>query len=175
MVVREAGLIFRGFNLVKRSYHKSTKGKVDDDLRSGLLTAIKSFAESAFTKGSVEYFEGKKFLIAFTDTEVMSDDGREPEILISYAIIDKEKRMEKYMNKIVLPLLKNVLEEFIAINKGKNLSEVSQFRGFKENLDNIFGTDTQTVDQKLKGVFSEERKKEKKKKKEEEKEKKKLK
>jgi hypothetical protein len=69
MVVREAGLIFRGFNLVKRSYHKSTKGKIDTDLRSGLLTAIKNFAESAFTKGSVEYFEGKKFLIAFTDEE----------------------------------------------------------------------------------------------------------
>jgi len=163
MVVREAGLIFRGFNLVKRSYHKSTKGKIDDDLRSGLLTAIKSFAESAFTKGSVEYFEGKKFLIAFTDAEIMSDDGREPETLISYAIIDKEKRMDKYMNKVILPFLKNVIDEFITINKGKNLSEVSQFRGFKENLDNIFGTDTQTVDQKLKGIFTEEKKGEKKK------------
>jgi hypothetical protein len=173
MVVREAGIIFRGFNLVKRSYHKSTKGKIDDDLRSGLLTAIKSFAESAFTTGSVEYFEGKKLLIAFIDAEIMSDDGREPEALISYAIIDKEKRMEKYMHKIILPLLKNVIDEFILLNEGKNLSEVSQFRGFKENLDNIFGTDTQTVDQKLKGVFSEEKKKEKKKNKKKEEEKKK--
>jgi hypothetical protein len=165
MVVREAGIIFRGFNLVKRSYHKSTKGKIDDDLRSGLLTAIKSFAESAFTKGSVEYFEGKKLLIAFIDDEIMSDDGREPENLISYAIIDKEKRMEKYMHKIILPLLRNVIDEFIALNKGKNLSEVSQFRDFKENLDNIFGTDTQTVDQKLKGIFTEEKKEKKKKRK----------
>jgi hypothetical protein len=159
MVVREAGLIFRGFNLVKRSYHKSTKGKVDADLRSGLLTAIINFADSAFTKGSIEYFEGKKFLIAFTGSEVMSEDGIEPEVLRSYAIIDKEKRIEKYMQKIILPLLKRVIKEFLTLNKGKNLSEVSQFRGFKETLDEIFGTDTQTVDQKLKGIFTEEKKK----------------
>ncbi|MFW9897436.1 MAG: hypothetical protein ACFFD7_16650 [Candidatus Thorarchaeota archaeon] len=158
MVVREAGLIFRGFNLVKRSYHKSTKGKIDADLRSGLLTAIKNFAESAFTKGSVEYFEGKKFLIAFTDGEIMSEDGIEPEPLISYAILDKEKKMERYMQKIILPQLKKVINEFMVTNKGKNLSEVSQFRGFKEKLDKIFGTDTQTVDQKLKGIFTEEKK-----------------
>ncbi|MFX1455502.1 MAG: hypothetical protein ACFFDB_09040 [Promethearchaeota archaeon] len=158
MVVREAGLIFRGFNLVKRSYHKSTKGKIDADLRSGLLTAIKNFAESAFTKGSVEYFEGKKFLIAFTDAEIMSEDGIEPEPLISYAILDKEKKMERYMQKIILPQLKKVINEFMVTNKGKNLSEVSQFRDFKEKLDKIFGTDTQTVDQKLKGIFTEEKK-----------------
>jgi len=71
--------------------------------------------------------------------------------------------MEKYMHKIILPLLKNVIDEFILLNEGKNLSEVSQFRGFKENLDNIFGTDTQTVEQKLKGIFTEEKKGKKKK------------
>ena len=159
MVVREAGLMFRGFNLVKRSYHKSTKGKVDADLRSGLLTIIKTFAESALTKGSLEYFEGKKFLIAFTDAEIMSEDGTELETLISYAIIDKEKKMEKYTHKIILPLLKKVIKEFMISNKGKNFSEVSQFRGFKETLDKIFGSDTQTVDQKLKGIFTAEKKK----------------
>ncbi len=162
MVVREAGLIFRGFNLVKRSYHKSTKGKIDSDLRSGLLTAIKSFAETAFTTGSVEYFEGKKFTIAFTDAEIMSDDGIELETLLSYVILDKEKRMEKYMKKVILPLLKEVVDEFLRLNSGKNLSEVSQFRGFKEILDKIYGTDTQTIDQKLKGIFTEEKKKKKK-------------
>ena len=153
MVVREAGLIFRGFNLVKRSYHKSTKGKIDDDLRSGLLTAIKSFAESAFTKGSVEYFEGKKFLIAFIDDKIEAKDGFEPELIISYAILDKEKKVEKYIRKILRPLLSDVLKEFKSLNTGKNLSEISQFKVFKQNLDNIFGTDTQTIDQKLKGIF----------------------
>lgn len=154
MVVREAGILFRGFTLVKKSYHKTTKGKIDSDLRSGLLTALLDFAQSAFSKGVIEYFEGKKFHITFAEDKVMANDSLEPEIIISYAILDKEKKVEKYMHKIIQPLLKQVIKEFKSLNAGKNLSEISQFRDFKQNLDNIFGTDTQTVDQKFKGVFS---------------------
>ncbi len=153
MVVREAGLLFRGFTLVKKSYHKSTKGKIDTDLRSGLLTAILNFAQSTFTKDVVEYFEGKKFLIAFTEDQIKAEDGFEPELLLSYVILDKEKRIEKYIRKIIQPLLNQMIKEFKQINTGKNLSEVSQFKSFKQNLDKIFGTDTETVDQKLKRIF----------------------
>lgn len=153
MVVREAGLLFRGFTLVKKSYHKTAKGKIDTDLRSGLLTALLNFAQSTFSKDIVEYFEGKKFLIAFIDDKIEAEDGFEPELLISYAILDKEKKVEKYIHKILRPLLSDVLKEFKSLNSGKNLSEVTQFKVFKQNLDNIFGTDTQTIDQKLKGIF----------------------
>ncbi|MEE9378179.1 MAG: hypothetical protein V3V33_09095 [Candidatus Lokiarchaeia archaeon] len=153
MVVREAGLLFRGFTLVKKSYHKSTIGKIDTDLRSGLLTVILNFAQSTFSKDVVEYFEGKKFLIAFTDDEINASDGYEPELLISYVILDKEKRIEKYIRKIIRPLLKQMSKEFKTLNTGKNLSEISQFKDFKLNLDNIFGSDTKTVDQKLKKLF----------------------
>ncbi|MHA1912990.1 MAG: hypothetical protein ACW986_04495 [Promethearchaeota archaeon] len=153
MVVREAGLMFRGFILVKKNYHKTSKGKIDPDLRSGLLTAIKSFAESAFTKVSLEYFEMDRFLITFTDDEIQSEDGIEPETLTSYAILDKEKKMDKYVEKVIQPLLKDVIYQFKSVNMGKNLSEVSQFKDFKGNLDSIFGTDTQTIDQKLKDVL----------------------
>ncbi|MFX0104834.1 MAG: hypothetical protein ACFE75_05035 [Candidatus Hodarchaeota archaeon] len=153
MVIREAGLLFRGFTLVKKSYHKTTKGKIDTDLRSGLLTAILNFAQSTFSKDIVEYFEGKKFLIAFIDDKIESRDSFEPELLISYAILDKEKKVEKYIHKILRPLLKEVLNEFKSLNTGKNLSEISQFKVFKQNLDKIFGSDTQTIDQKLKGIL----------------------
>ncbi len=153
MVVREAGLLFRGFTLVKKSYHKSTKGKIDTDLRSGLLTAILNFAQSTFSKDVIEYFEGKKFLIAFTEDEINAEDSYEPELLISYVILDKEKKTEKYIRKIIQPLLKQMSKEFKSLNTGKNLSEISQFRYFKLNLDKIFGSDTKTVDQKLERLF----------------------
>ncbi|MFW9969218.1 MAG: hypothetical protein ACFFDF_03395 [Candidatus Odinarchaeota archaeon] len=153
MVVREAGLLFRGFTLVKKSYHKTSLGKVDTDLRSGLLTALLNFAQSTFTKDAIEYFEGKKFLITFIQGEILSEDGLEPELLVSYAILDKEKKVEKYIHKIIQPLLMKVLKEFKSLNTGKNLSEVSQFKGFKRSLDSIFGTDTQTIDQKLRGIL----------------------
>jgi len=154
MVVREAGLMFRGFTLVKKTFHKTDKGKIDTDLRSGLLDAILSFAETAFMESSIEYFQGKKFTIVFTKDTIMSNDGLEPEIITSYVILDREKKIEKYIHKIVQPLLKDAIDEFSSLNGGKNLSEVSQFKDFKLKLDKIYGSDAKTLDQKLKGVFS---------------------
>ena len=153
MVVREAGILFRGFTLIKKSYHKSSKGKIDTDLRSGLLTAILNFAQTAFTNDIVEYFEGKKYLITFSDDSIQAKDGFEPEMIISYVILDKEKKIEKYIHKIIQPLLIKVITQFKSNFEGKNLSEVSQFKNFKDNLDKIFGTDTQTIDQKMRGIL----------------------
>ncbi|MBY9010079.1 MAG: hypothetical protein KGD74_09470 [Candidatus Lokiarchaeota archaeon] len=153
MVIREVGLLFRGFTLVKRSYHKTTLGKIDADLRSGLLTALLNFAETAFSTGSVEYFQGNRYTIAFINANILADDSVEPELLISYAIIDKRKKIDKYVNKLVNPLLVKVAEGFKTQNEGKNLSEVSQFRIFKKTLDEIFGSNTKKVDQKLDGLF----------------------
>ncbi len=153
MVIREVGLLFRGFTLVKKSYHKTTLGKIDSDLRSGLLTALLNFAETAFSTGSVEYFQGNRFTIAFINAKILADDSVEPELLISYAIIDKQKRIDKYVNKLVNPLLIKVVENFKAQYEGKNLSEVSQFKIFKKTLDIIFGSNTKKVDQKLDGLF----------------------
>jgi hypothetical protein len=153
MVIREVGLLFRGFTLVKKSYHKTTLGKIDADLRSGLLTALLNFAETAFSTGSVEYFQGNRFTIAFMNAKIVSDDSKEPELLVSYAIIDRQKKVDKYINKIINPLLIKVVKEFKSQNEGKNLSEVSQFKIFKKSLDIIFGSSTKKVDQKLDGLF----------------------
>ena len=81
------------------------------------------------------------------------ESSLEPELLISYAIMDKEKRIEKYIKKVVQPILKVISDEFKNKNEGNNLSEVTQFKYFKETLDKLFGTDTENVDQKLKGTF----------------------
>ena len=153
MVIREVGLLFRGFTLVKKSYHKTTLGKIDSDLRSGLLTALLNFAETAFSTGSVEYFQGNRFTIAFINANILADDSVEPELLISYAIIDKHKRIDKYVKKLVNPLLIKVAENFKTQYEGKNLSEVSQFKVYKKTLDIIFGSNTKKVDQKLAGLF----------------------
>ena len=153
MVIREVGLLFRGFTLVKKSYHKTTLGKIDADLRSGLLTALLNFAETAFSTGAVEYFQGNRFAIAFINGKILSEDSREPELLVSYAIIDRQKKVDKYIRKIVNPLLSKVSKEFKLQNEGKNLSEVTQFKNFKKSLDIIFGSSTKKVDQKLDGLF----------------------
>ena len=153
MVIREAGLLFRGFSLVKKSYHKTTLGKIDSDLRGGLLTALLTFADTAFKSDSIEYFEGGKFVTAFINDKIRAEDSLEPEILISYVILDKEKKIDKYIKKIIQPMLIKLACEFKNKNEMKNLSEVSLFTDFKKDIDSIFGSDAKNIDQKLQGLF----------------------
>jgi len=85
--------------------------------------------------------------------KILSEDSNVPELLVSYAIIDRKKKIDKYVRKIVNPLLIKVAEEFKSQNEGKNLSEVSQFKVFKLSLDEIFGSNTKKIDQKFDGLF----------------------
>ncbi len=153
MVIRESGILFRGFTLLFATYHQTSDNKIDKDLRSALLTALINFAESAFSKDTIEYFEMRKFVISFIEDKIKPEDSPEPEPLIAYAILDQEKKIDKHISKVVIPSLKEIMKQFIAKYNGKNLSEISQFQTFKEKLDKIFGSETKTIDQKLKGTF----------------------
>ena len=149
MVIRESGILFRGFTLLQAKYHQTSDDKIDKDLRSALLTALLNFAESAFSKDIVEYFEMKKFVISFVEDKIKPQDSPEPEPIIVYAILDKEKKIDKHLSKVVVPSLKEVMRKFIEKYDGKNLSEVSQFRTFKGTLDNIFGSETKILCHKI--------------------------
>ncbi len=153
MVVREAGLIFRGFTILFSQYHQTGHGKIDKDLRSGLLSALIQFAKTTFEQNDVEYLEGKKFVIAFAQDTFISEKVRGPENLLAYAILDQEKNIDKTIQKIIHPVLKDLLKQFKKQFHGKNLSEISQLQSFKEILDKTFGLDVYTIDQKVKGVF----------------------
>jgi hypothetical protein len=153
MVVREAGLLFRGFTLINGFYHQTSEDPIDKDLRSGLLTAMLNFAETLFSSELIEYFEGNKYVVAFTNSTIRAEDSIDSEPLIAYSILDKEKKVDKYINKIIIPLLKRVIEEFKLNHEGTNLSKISQFRDFKTNLDKIFGMQTKKIDERVKGIF----------------------
>ena len=154
MVIREAGLLFRGFTLLKAGYHKTSKDEIDTDLRSALLTALLNFAESAFSTKIVEYLEfSEKFVIAFTEDKIQSIDSKDPEPLITYDILDKERKIDKVVKNVVAPLLREVSKKFILNYSSKNLSEIGQFKPFRKIMDEIFGLDVKTVDQRAKGLF----------------------
>ncbi|TFG29535.1 MAG: hypothetical protein EU532_03055 [Promethearchaeota archaeon] len=153
MVIRESGILFRGFTLVFARYHQTSDDKIDKDLRSALLTALLNFAESAFAKDTIEYFEMKRFAISFVESKIRSEDDPETEPIIAYVILDKEKKMDKHLSKVVLPALKEALRQFKEQFEGKNLSEISQFQNFKTKLDEIFGSETKTIDERLKGTL----------------------
>ncbi len=153
MVILEAGILYRGFTIVSANYHQHEGNEIDTDLRSGLLTAILSYGQIAFSRDKVEYLEGDKFVIAFTQDKILGDEAYGLETLIAYAILDKEKKIDRVVKKLITPLLKQVMVQFKEKVKGKNLSEISQFRPFKKEIDKIFGSVTQTLDQSINGTF----------------------
>ena len=153
MVIRECGLLFRGYTLIYETYHKSSQKEIDSDLRSGLLTALLNFAEISFAKNSVEYFEMKKFIIGFVEDKIISKDSEEPEPLITYAILDKEKKIDKHISKVIIPSLSEITGAFKEKYEGEYLSEISLFREFKKTIDKVLGSDIENLEQKLKGTF----------------------
>lgn len=153
MVIRECGLLFRGYTLIYENYHKTSEEKIDNDLRSGLLTALLNFAEISFASSSVEYFEMKKFVIAFIDDTILSKDGEAPEPLITYAILDKEKKIDKHISRVIIPSLREITGAFKEKYEGENLSEISLFREFKKTIEKVLGTDIENLEQKLKDTF----------------------
>ncbi len=152
-LIRECGLLFRGFTLISSQYHDFGATVMDIDLRNGLLTAIINFTDVAFATQSLEYIEGKKKIIYFIEDSISSiDSGENEEQIIAYVIGDKEKKVDKERRKII-PLLKKVLNVFKEKHNEKNLSHVSEFEDFKKDIDEVFGEAGTSVDQRLKGLF----------------------
>jgi len=152
VLIRECGILFRGFTIVNSQYHDFGASIKDKDLRSGLLTAIINFSDAAFSH-SIEYIEGKKKSLIFTQDKILSTDVEDvSEIIISYIIMDKVKDLDKKKEKIV-PELRKLLLLFKEKYKNKNLAHVSEFQEFKKEIDNLFGEEGKTIEQRLKGSF----------------------
>ncbi len=154
MVVREAGILFRGFTLVSSSYHQTANDKIDTDLRSALLTALLQFAENTFEQNNMEYFEGKRFVISFIRDTIISEKERGPEDLMAYAILDREeKNLDNLVHRVIQPPLIKILRQFKEQYEGTSLAEITRLQSFKSKIDESFGTDVLTLDQKVRRVF----------------------
>ena len=144
----------RGYPLVYSSYHQTGSHEIDVVLRSGLLSGIITFVETAFKTETIEFIESKKYTIAFKAGKIEGRSSLVPESIVAYAILDKEKKLDKFVSKNVTPFLLKVLKQFISKYTGANLSEVSQFSEFKENLDKVFILESKSSEDKFKGVLT---------------------
>ncbi|MHA2127571.1 MAG: hypothetical protein ACW99E_19900 [Promethearchaeota archaeon] len=146
MLIREAGIIFNGIPVIFASYHRASKENLDLICSSGLMSGLLSFAECLMAP--IEYFESSKYSIIFNKGMMEDYYGKEQEIL-AFLVIDKDERLEKYLHKTILPLLKKMLNKFTSDYKGCKVTQVAQFEPFKETIDKIFGTGTQTLEEKV--------------------------
>ncbi|MFX1375716.1 MAG: hypothetical protein ACFFA0_07885 [Promethearchaeota archaeon] len=146
MLIREAGIIFNGIPVIFASYHRASKEKTDLICSSGLMSGLLTFAECLMAP--IEYFESSKYTIIFKKGMMQDYYGKRQEIL-SFIVIDKDERLEKYLNRTIKPLLDKLLRRFITEYNGSKVTEVAKFEPFRKTIDKIFGTGTQTLEEKV--------------------------
>lgn len=146
MLIREAGILFHGIPIIFTSYHRASKQKTNLVCSSGLMSGLLSFAECLMEP--VEYFESDKYSIVFK-TGIIKDLFRDEQEIVAFIVLDKDPRLEKYLYKTILPLLEKLLKKFVSQYHGCNLTKVGQFEPFKRILNKIFGTGTQTLEEKV--------------------------
>ncbi|MBY8989783.1 MAG: hypothetical protein KGD58_03430 [Candidatus Lokiarchaeota archaeon] len=146
MLIREAGIIFNGIPVIFASYHRASKEKTDLICSSGLMSGLLTFAECLMAP--IEYFESSKYTIVFKKGIMEDFYGRKQDIL-SFMVIDKDDRLEKYLNRTIKPLLDKLLTKFVAEYNGCKVTEVAKFEPFRKTIDKIFGTGTQTLEEKV--------------------------
>jgi len=146
MLIREAGILFQGIPIIFTSYHRASKAQTNLICSSGLMSGLLSFAECLMEP--VEYFESDKYSIVFKKG-IIKDLFRDVQEIVAFMVIDKDPRLEKYLKKTIQPLLYKLLKRFVSQFSGCNLTKVGQFEPFKETLNKIFGTGTQTLEERV--------------------------
>ncbi|MFX1444425.1 MAG: hypothetical protein ACFFHV_13500 [Promethearchaeota archaeon] len=108
------------------------------DMRGAFISAINSFAESAFINNHLEYLESGNYLFIFKMGEVKSCDNNSNEPIILYGLTEKKKKnpnktVRKFLGKAEL-----ILESFIQKFNDRDFTELNQFEPFKEDLKDYF-------------------------------------
>ena len=137
----EVGIIFRGFVIVCNEYKElptQKEPKIQRDLRAAFISAISSFAETAFSNNSLEYLESGSFLFIFKMSEIKPNDNVKKEPIIMYGLTEKKKKnpdkfVQKFLNK-----LNPIIESFIYRYTNKDFTELSQFKSFQDDLKRYF-------------------------------------
>lgn len=139
--IYDVGIVFRGFVLVNNEFRELPTEKDSEskrDLRGAFISAISSFAESAFTNNHLEYLESGNFLFIFKMGEVKSNDNKLSEPIILYGLTEKKKKSPNKTVRKFLGKAELILQSFIQKFNGKDFTELNQFEPFKENLIDYF-------------------------------------
>ena len=92
----ELGIVFRGFVLVNQVLKELPVQKesgINKDLRGAFISAINTFADTAFNKNSIEYLESGNILFIFKIAKIQSEDNRVKEPIILY--VGEDRRLVK--------------------------------------------------------------------------------
>jgi hypothetical protein len=141
--IYDVGIVFRGFVIVNKEFRELPTEKNSEskkDLRGAFISAISSFAESAFTNNHLEYLESENFLFIFKMGEVKSRDNNMREPIILYGLTEKLKKKKSPVKTVRKFLEKGelILESFIQKFNERDFTEIDQFQPFRDDLQEYF-------------------------------------
>ena len=135
----EVGFIFRGFIILSHDFKVlPTKATEKKDLRGAFISAINTFAETAFNNNSLEYLDSGHILFIFKISKIKSRDYRKEEPIIMYGLVDKTKKnpdkvVRKFMEKSEL-----IFQKFIHQFYDSDFTNLSTFESFENELKDYF-------------------------------------
>ena len=138
MAIHEIGIIFRGNPIIFSNNHLIQQKEIDINSRTDILTGVYKFIEATYSEPLTDYVENSDLIVAFTKERMKRANSNDSEIIIGYAILDRKKKLDKYISKHIIPSLEETLKKFVEENEGKDLSNASNIEMFKTNLDEIF-------------------------------------
>lgn len=108
------------------------------DLRSAFISAISTFAESAFNNNNLEYLESGNILFIFKFSSIKSKDSNSAEPIILYGLIEKKKKNpDKYVQKF-LQKTTPILENFVQKYQNEDFTDITLFQPFKDRVREYF-------------------------------------
>ncbi|MFX1303063.1 MAG: hypothetical protein ACFFBV_04590 [Promethearchaeota archaeon] len=137
----EIGFVFRGFVLVNHIFKQLPVQKeqgINKDLRGAFISAINTFADTAFNKSSLEYLESGNILFIFKISEIQSEDNRDKEPIILYGLVDKSKKKSDKLVRKFFEKVTPILELFVQRFDQANFTELNQFEPFKDVMREFF-------------------------------------
>jgi len=140
--IYEVGLIYRGFVIISHEFKElpmqKAQTKEKKNLRGAFISAISTFAETAFHNNALEYLESGEISFIFKLTKVKSKEGISPEPLIMYGLTEKKKKNNEKFVKRFLIKVEPILEEFTQKYTNKDFTELSIFEPFEAELSDYF-------------------------------------
>ncbi len=126
----EVGIVFRGFIILNHQFVLMPGDDKKDwgtsrDLRGPFISAINTFAETAFSNCPLEYIESGSFLFVFKIGRIKSSDSPSEESFIIYGLFEKKKNSEKVVKKF-LEMLKPIVKQFIDSFSNTDLSQIDE-------------------------------------------------
>lgn len=125
-------------NYSLRELPTQKKKGVAKDLRGAFISAINTFAQSAFNNTSLEYLESGSILFIFKISEIKSKDSNSKEPIIMYGLVDKKKKNPDKLVQKFFDTAEPILELFNQRYYNSDFTELNQFESFLDEIKAFF-------------------------------------